>query len=275
MGIAFVDDERAPSIPDISGRVATMRAMESSPSHSPDLGYWAERWDPEGMLQPFSNTGRVGSSWVTVGTLPTLYLGLPLFELGGYRLALLIPMLGGIACAFAARKYSWRFAPSSAGWTAFWIIGLASPITLYSVEFWDQSVGAALVAWGVLALWSGYDQESPTLRMVAAGLLLGAAATLRTESVVYGAVAIIAFGIADLVRRRRVVRVAASCAVVLVAAILPLVVNAGLEQAAFGTQLRSACTDMHVRVGRGYEFWGRGVRTGQGRGPVRSIPRPE
>ena len=42
------------------------------------------------------NTARYGDKWLSVTTLPMLYAGYPLYVAGGYRLALLLPMLGSV-----------------------------------------------------------------------------------------------------------------------------------------------------------------------------------
>ena len=110
----------------------------------PDIGYWAERWDPDGRLLPLYYTSHIGSRWVNVTTLPARLLGLPLFRLGGYRLALLVPMLGAVAAAFAAPQALARRLGDGDGWPAFWIVGLASPVAVYALDFWEHTIGLAL-----------------------------------------------------------------------------------------------------------------------------------
>jgi len=88
-------------------------------------------------------------------------------------------------------------AGDGAAWAAFWLTGLASPLTIYALDFWEHSIGVALVGWGVVLLLTFFEgttsQESfvpsKIKRVAGAGLLFGAAATLRTEALVYAAVA--------------------------------------------------------------------------------------
>ena len=40
-----------------------------------------------------------GDHWVNVTTLPLLYIGWPLYQLGGTRALLLVPMAGAVMCA--------------------------------------------------------------------------------------------------------------------------------------------------------------------------------
>src|SRR5688500_18638468 len=76
---------------DTGGKVATLRAMDECGCADPDVGYWAERWDPDGSLHPLYYTSRVGDRWVDATTLPMLLSAWPLYALGGYRAALLLP----------------------------------------------------------------------------------------------------------------------------------------------------------------------------------------
>jgi len=50
-----------------------------------------------------------------------VYAAYPLYALGGDRAVLLLPMLGSVLCALAARALSRRFGRGS-GWTAFWVM---------------------------------------------------------------------------------------------------------------------------------------------------------
>ena len=54
-----------------------------------------------------------------------LYAAYPLYRLGGDRAVLLLPMLGAVLTALAARALARRLGGGS-GWTAFWAIGLAT-----------------------------------------------------------------------------------------------------------------------------------------------------
>ncbi len=170
---------------DTGGKVATLEVMaHHGGGLDPSVGYWAAKWDPKASLHGLYYTYKVGDHYLNVTTLPMIYAALPLYELGGYRLALLLPMLGAVGCAFAARALARRIGPGD-GWAAFWIIGLASPVTIYALDLWEHSIGLALMAWGAIALIDVIARRPTWVRGLLAGLAFGAAATMRTEALAY------------------------------------------------------------------------------------------
>ena len=130
--------------------------MDARGDLDPDLGYWAERFDPDGIACTRSRSHyHIGGRWVNVTTLPMIYAATPLYDLGGLRGILLIPMLGGCLSALAARALARRLAtrnPGSSGWIAFWAVGLATPVAVYALDFWEHTIGLAAMLWGVVAL---------------------------------------------------------------------------------------------------------------------------
>lgn len=186
---------------DTGGKVATLAVMSRDGSWVPDVGYWAEGADPSGRLHPLYFTYRVGDHWVNVSTLPMLLAAAPLHRIGGYQLALLWPMLGGVAAAFGARAIARRVGAGD-GWAAFWVVGLASPVTIYALDLWEHTLGAAALVWAVVVLLDAVGETDRWWRGLAAGLLFGAAFTMRTEAAVY-ALASTAIAVVLLGRARR------------------------------------------------------------------------
>lgn len=233
--LTFVNDTHGFLGTDTGAKVATLEVMVDRGRLDPDVGYWAERWDTDGSLHPLYLTVPKDDRWVQVTTLPMLYAGYPLYRLGGYRAALLLPMLGSVGAALAARALARRLGDGD-GAAALWIVGLASPLAVYALDFWEHSVGVALIGWAaVLLVDVGRDGRWP--RGLAAGGLLGAAAALRTEALVYAAVLTAAAGIALLAARRPARAVAAGVAVVVGLAALTAG-NITLEIATVGSTLR-------------------------------------
>ena len=114
-----LNDPRGTLGTDTGGKLATLRVMEQRGTLDPAVGYWAESADPHGTLHPLYYTFRVGESWVNVTTLPMLYAAYPLYRVGGDRAVLLLPMLGALLAALAARALARRLGAST-GWAAFW-----------------------------------------------------------------------------------------------------------------------------------------------------------
>lgn len=255
-GLSFANDPKGTLGTDTGGKVATLRSMEQhGGAFDPDVGYWAAKWDPQGNLHPLYYTVPIGRKWVNVTTVPVLYAAYPLYRLGGYRLTLVLPMLGSLAAALAAMALSRRL--GGRGWLAFWVTGLLSPLVIYALDFWEHSIGVGLMAWAVVLLvdlhqHSGQQNGKDLMssagqnaglgvwgRAVGAGLLFGAAATMRTEALVYGAVATGAVCLVMFVRGGRGRSVLVGLAV-LIALLVPLGANALLEQATVGGAIRSA-----------------------------------
>jgi hypothetical protein len=230
---------------DTGGKVLTFEQMARTGTLDPDLGYWAEEWDPDGALHPIALTMHFGERWVNVTTLPALLVAEPLYEVGGYRATLLIPIAGTVLCAAAARAIA-RRAGARTGWSTYWLVGLASPMAIYALDFWEHSVGVGLTAWAIVLLVDvGVGARSWRAAGVA-GLLVGAAATMRTDVLAYGGVGTLVAMAALVTRRFRIepvrswfasaLAVGASSAMGLVAA---MGANQVLEHVVMGASLRA------------------------------------
>jgi len=169
---------------DTGAKVATIDAMVEGGTLSPDVGYWAEEWDPDGTYHPLLDTIRNDDgAWVNVTTLPMLVAAWPLYAVGGYRLALVWPMVGALLAAFACRDIAERLGDEGTGWRAFWLTALGSPLAIYALDLWEHSLGAGLMlsAFGLLFR---FLDGGGWWRPAVAGLALGASASMRTETFV-------------------------------------------------------------------------------------------
>ncbi|MGH9177728.1 MAG: hypothetical protein ACRD0N_04140, partial [Acidimicrobiales bacterium] len=235
--LSLFNDPRGYLGTDTGGKVATLEVMKERGDLDPDVGYWAEEWDPDGALHPLYYTAHVGHRWVNVTTLPMLYAGYPLYRLGGYRLTLLLPMLGSVLAALAARALARRFGHGD-GWPAFWLVGLASPLTIYALDLWEHSLGVAAAAWAFVLLVDLVEQRRGWPAAGLAGLLFGAAATLRTESLVYGLVGVGGACLVLLLLHRKPVLAVAAGAAASVGLAVPQQANLALEKAALASDFR-------------------------------------
>lgn len=232
---------------DVGSKVAAVRAAEENGGGDIDVGYWADEADPDGEFHALYQTRRIGDSWVPISTLPIIGPAIPLWSIGGYRAVVVLAMLGSVATAFAARALA-RHLGSATGWSAYWLTGLASPVALYALVFWEHSIGLALMAWAVVVLVDLLRRSGEWWRALVAGLLFGLAATMRTEALLFGAVAtavVLLRLLGDAWTRGRdavvpTVRRALVAGVATVAGVaVPLVANDLLERAWLGASLRS------------------------------------
>jgi hypothetical protein len=233
VGLSLLMDPKGYLGADTGAKVYTLEAMDRDGSARPVLSFWAESLDPDGELHPIFDSRRVDGGWVHVTTLPMLEAARPLYALGGYRLALLLPMLGSVGAAFAARAIARRLRASDDGWSAFWVVGLASPVAVYALDFWEHSIGLACMVGAVVLLLDVAEGKSP-LRAIWAGGLLGSAATLRTEAFVYAAVTVLVVCVLQTVRSRMLGRSVLTGALAVLGFAGPWFANAALESAVGG-----------------------------------------
>jgi len=259
VALSFANDPRGFLGTDTGGKVATLRAMEDNARHGkvldPDVHYWAERWDRTGRLHPLYYTSHLDGKWVNATTLPALDAAYPLWRAWGYRGALLLPMLGSVLAALAARALARRLGATDAwAWAGFWIVGLASPLTIYALDFWEHSLGVALMAWAVVLLVDAWRDPDRWRLGVGVGLLFGLAATMRTEALVYGGVATGVVCLLVLLARRRAAAIGLGLTA-LAGLALPLVGNWALEEATIGASLRAeraaGAANLAASAGRG------------------------
>jgi hypothetical protein len=237
VGLALLNDPRGYLGTDTGIKIGTYHVMEDRATGRPVIGYWAAELDPEARAHPFFSTFRVGDQYVDATTLSVLLAGYPLWRLGGYRLALMLPMAGALAAAFVARGVARRLDGPADGWPAFWLAGLASPIAIYALDLWEHTIGVALMAGAVLVLFDALGHRSPW-RGALAGALFGLAFSLRTEALVYVVSSFAIVGVALLVRRQLTDAVVLGLGGLGGFAALALA-NAGLERAVLGGTIRS------------------------------------
>ncbi|MEO8695817.1 MAG: hypothetical protein ABI658_20020 [Acidimicrobiales bacterium] len=237
VALSFLDSPRGFLGTDTGGKVATLEVMRDRGTADPDVGYWAAAYDPDAVLHPLYYTSHVGDRYVNLTTLPMPLLVRPLYSHFGYRAALLVPMLGAVASALAARALARRLGAS--GWLAFVVVGTASPVLIYALDLWEHALGLGAMAWAVVV---ALDVRQARLRPqwgLAAGLLFGVAGTMRTEALLYGAWCV-AFLAALLWRSHRKWRPPLVMGVsALVGVMLPLGANSVLERVVMGHTLRA------------------------------------
>lgn len=249
---SFGSDSSAFLSTDTGGKAATLEAMVENDSWQPDLGYWAEHVDPDGSLYPMFGTNRIGDQWVNVTSLPMLLLARPLYAIGGYRLALLIPMTAAAAAALLAAELAKRLGSERLPTT--WVIGLASPVAVYALDLWEHSLGLALMLGAIVLAVDLGRGERTLFAAVGVGLLFGAASAMRQEALVYGFVTGVVASIA-MIRSSGLVSAALRGSAIVIGLAVATAANSGLERLIFGTAVRAERSTATLSVG--------GRRTGE------------
>lgn len=178
LAIAWLGNPRAASFSDSGGRLATVKTMAEADSWVPDLGYWAVSVDPDGGNHPILFAKPYDHRFVQVTSVPLVVAGRPLWELGGARAVVLIPVLSVVLAAYAARRLS-RWASGGDGWLALWFVGLLSPVLFYGADFWEHAPALAL---GLLAI--AVIFEGGRRRVLVGGLLAAVAIVMRNDILV-------------------------------------------------------------------------------------------
>jgi len=180
---------------DVGGKSATVEAMVERGDWNTDLGYWAESADPNGALYPFMHTQQMANGWrVNTTSVPMVFAARPLWQLGGPQLALLLPMLGAAVTALAAGAMERRMV-GGAGLRSTIVVGAATPVALYAIDFWEHSIALACMVGAINFLLAVVDPESNAgegqrfRALAACGVLFGLASVMRQEAMVYGFVA--------------------------------------------------------------------------------------
>jgi len=235
---------------DAGGKVATIRWMDQHHSWKPDVGYWAAPFDPSGTHHPLIYTQRHGSQWVQVTSLPFVYAGLPLYRAAGTAGILVLPVVGSLLAAYAARRLA-RALGAPSGWWAFWLVGIGTPMLFYAGDFWEHSMGV-----GLMLLAFALALEGGVGRALAAGVAAGVAVVLRTELLLYAgfvglALLLIGGEWRSWVRApARAVALVAGLGAVLVAngAFERAVIGAGLRDTRAGSNVASAGSTLGTRL---------------------------
>lgn len=228
-------DARAASGSDAGGKLATVVVMAEQGTLVPDVGYWAEAEDPAGDFHPLYNTTAVGDRWVQATSLPFVVAAVPLHRLGGAAATLVLPALGGIVAALAARRLS-RVLHGGDGWAAFWLVGAAGPALFYAGDFWEHAPALGLA---LLAVALALDDRQGARRAVLTGIVAGLAVVLRAEMLLYG----LAFVTASLLvgsERRRLLGDARRAVLTAAGAAVPVGVNLLVERALVEQGVRDA-----------------------------------
>lgn len=192
--IVMLGDTRVFSGSDAGGKAATVTRLADVGTGGADIGYWAEAADPDGVLHPVVKTERRSDGWVQVTSS-----AMPILSSWGERLAgsvgalwlaIVSVPIGALGAARLARGMG---APT--GFTAFIVIGAASPLTFYGADQWEHAPALAAGLWAVALL----RERLVGWEFVALGVAAGTAGALRREVVLV----LLVLGVLELLQADR------------------------------------------------------------------------
>lgn len=231
---------------DVGGKTAALAAMTERGDWATDMGYWAEDSDPDGVVYPYAHTLRTDNGWwVNTTSITMVLLARPLWQIGGAHLILLLPMLSAVGAAVVAGRMQSRL-DGSDGIVAMLAVGIASPVMVYALDFWEHTPGVFLMALGCLAVMKAVEGLGAH-HGAAAGACFAIAASMRQEALVYGFVAglvmTVALARSELFAARRPIatrlRALLPSALMASSAVAFLGLTIVIEEAYYGEALRS------------------------------------
>ena len=134
---------------DTGGKVATIDAMVERGDWTPSIGYWADDVDPDGVAHPFFSTRHTEAGWVNVTTLPMILVTRLLVGGLGQQALLVVPILGAVLTCLAAGEFA-RFFGAPSWRPGFLAAASSSPVLVYGLDFWEHSIGLALMLWATV-----------------------------------------------------------------------------------------------------------------------------
>lgn len=158
--------------------------------------YPAADLDPQHDFYPIAGFSyrRDGRTYLSYPWLFPLVAS-PLYGWLGHGGLLVVPALGALAVTGLVALTSAQQA-SVAGVAAGLLVGVASPLLIYAVVFWDHSLVAALTAGAVVLLLPDARNPDRRARAVLAGLLLGLGPWFRNEAYVFAAAVVLGLWVA-------------------------------------------------------------------------------
>jgi 4-amino-4-deoxy-L-arabinose transferase-like glycosyltransferase len=153
------------------------------------IDYPGAVYDPTHLYSPFVppwflwRDGRPYSEY----TSPFIWLSVPLYSWFGHAGLLIMPWLSGALLVILTAWLAWRVRPDRSAALATLIVGLSSPLLVYSMEFWEHTPGAFLAVLAVAAIVKSTASSRSPLWLLVAGAAVGLGLTMRAELYVYPA----------------------------------------------------------------------------------------
>ncbi len=151
------------------------------------LEYPGAVYDPGHQYAPFVAPWAFwkDGKFYTEYTSPFIWASVPLYALLGHTGLMILPWLCGMLLVIMAAWLAWRVRPDRSAALAPIVVGFASPLSVYSLEFWEHTAGTALAVFALLAVVQALDSRRRAGWLIASGAAIGLGLTMRAELYVY------------------------------------------------------------------------------------------
>lgn len=160
-----------------------VQAILRSGSLDAPLEYPAAVYDPDHLYSPFVVPWAFwqNDQAFTEYTSPFIWVSVPLFALFGQAGLLLLPWLCSTLIVIASAGLAWRVRPDRSTALVPIIVGIASPISIYGMEFWEHTPGTILAVFAIAAIVKSIDSPRRSIWLMLSGASIGLGFTMRAE----------------------------------------------------------------------------------------------
>ena len=147
------------------------------------IDYPGAVYDPEHQYSPFVppwffwQDGQPYSEYLS----PFIWSSAPMYAALGHTGLLLLPGLSGALLIILAAWLMWRVRKDYWAALAPIIVGLSSPLLIYSIEFWEHTPGAVLAALALVGIVKAIDSRRRALWLIISGAAISLGLTMRAE----------------------------------------------------------------------------------------------
>jgi 4-amino-4-deoxy-L-arabinose transferase-like glycosyltransferase len=151
------------------------------------IDYAGAAYDPDHQYSPFLapwffwENDQPYSEYVS----PFIWGSAALYALWGHAGLLVLPWLAGVLSLIMATGLAWRLRPDRWAALAPVLMGLSSPLLLYSLEFWEHTPGVCLTLLALVGIVKATDGAHPWRWLIVAGAAAGLGLTMRAELYVF------------------------------------------------------------------------------------------
>lgn len=118
-------------------------------------------------------------------TSPFIWASVPLYALLGHAGLLILPWLCGALLVILSAWLAWKVRPDRSAALVPIIVGVSSPLFVYSMEFWEHTPGAFLAVLALVGMVKAADSSRGVIWLILAGAAIGLGLTMRAELYVY------------------------------------------------------------------------------------------